>query len=188
MEVEIDLIERKQKNKSTTSALRRSGQIPCVIYSKGQIGETFSIPKVAFEEVVRRLEMGFLSTTIFNLKTAAGKKRRAIVREIQYKPTTYEVSHIDFLELIPDHKIEMKVPLTCLGEADCVGVKAGGYLRRVKESITIRCLPKDIPTHFEVDISDVDIRQAKTVADLKSVPKGIDIRLPQNQVIATVMK
>jgi len=187
MEVEIDLIERKQKNKSTTSALRRSGQIPCVIYSKGHSGEMFSISKVAFEEVVRRLEMGFLSTTIFNLKIA-GKKRRAIVREIQYKPTTYEVSHIDFLELIPDHKIELKVPLQCLGEADCVGIKAGGYLRRVKESITIRCLPKDIPTHFEINISDLDIRQAKTIADLKSVPKAIDIRLPQNQVIATVMK
>lgn len=188
MEFEIQLIERKQRSKSATSALRRDGKIPCVVYSKGQMGDMYAVAKEEIEAVFRKLEMGFLPTAVFILKNAAGKKIRAIVREVQYKPTSYEVSHIDFLELIPDHKVELKVPLRCLGEADCVGVKAGGYLRRVKDSIVVRCLPKDIPTHFEVDISDVDIRGTKSVADLKAVPKGIEIRIPQNQVIATVMK
>ena len=188
MEFELDMIERKQKSKSATSALRRSGQVPVIVYVKGQDGQMASVSRTSFEEVLRKLEMGFLATSIFVLKGANGKKVRAIIKEIQYEPVSYVVRHIDFLELAPETKIQIKVPLQCIGEQDCVGIKAGGYLRRVHDFIPVRCLPKDIPSHFEVNVSDVDIRQTKSVKDIISMPKGLDLLLGENQVIATVMK
>jgi large subunit ribosomal protein L25 len=188
MEVAIDIVERKKISKSANQALRRADQIPAVIYAKGKENQNIALQNTAMQEVLRSLEMGFLATTVFLLKDSSGKTRKAIIREIQYEPTTYKVRHIDFLELVADHVVEVKVPLQCTGEAECVGVKAGGYIRRVKEFIPVRCLPKDIPSHFEVDMKEVDMRQSRAVRDLKGVLKGVDVRLPQDQVVASIVK
>jgi len=187
MEVEVELIPRVIKSKGATKALRRQGTIPCVVYSKGTVGPNCAVSKVAIDTVLRELETGFLPTTIFILKDASGKKRRAIIKDIQYKVTTYEVEHIDFMELIDDVKIDVKVPLQCLGVIECVGIKAGGYLRQVKLHIPVRCFPKDIPSHFEVNVQDVDIRQTRRLSDVKIPARVIPLMKPED-VVVTIVK
>jgi large subunit ribosomal protein L25 len=187
MEVEMELFARDVKSKGQTKALRREGKIPCVVYSKGSVGENYTVASEAIEKVLRELEFGFLPTTVFVLKDKAGKKRKAIIKDIQYKVTSYDVLHIDFLELIADQPVNLKVPLQCLGTADCVGIKAGGFLRQVKIHIPVRCLPKNIPSHFEVDVKDVDIRQVKRVSDIR-MPKDVVPLVKQQDVVATVVK
>lgn len=187
MEVEVEVFARNAKNKGEAKEHRREGNVPCVIYSSGTVGQNGFIKKEAIETVIRNLEFGFLPTTVFILKDASGKKRKAIIKDIQYKVTTYAILHVDFLELIEDRKVNVKVPLQCLGTVDCVGVKAGGFLRQVLLHVPVRCLPKDIPTHFEVDVKDVDIRHTKRVADI-AIPKGVVPLVKATDVVATVVK
>lgn len=187
MEVEVELFERKAQSKGEAKKLRREEKIPVVVYSKGKDGQSAAITKESIDTVLRNLETGYLPTTIFILKDAKGKKRKAIVKDIQYKVTTYDVLHIDFLELTDDHPVEIKVPLECLGTMECVGVKAGGYLRQLSRHIKVRCLPRYIPSHFEIDVRDLDIRDVKKVSDIQ-FPKQILPLAPLNEVIATIAK
>ena len=95
-----------------------------------------------FEAVLRKLPKGYLPTTIFELDME-GKTKKAIVKDIQYHPTTYRILHLDFLILEPKITVDVKVPINCIGEADCVGVKLGGFVRPVKRHVEVRCLPDD---------------------------------------------
>ena len=54
-----------------------------------------------------------------------------------------------------------------MSQADCVGVKLGGFIRLVKRHVRVRCLTDDIPTDFKVDIKDLEIGQSKRVADIQ---------------------
>src|SRR5438445_8839691 len=100
MEVEIEMFPRNAKNQGETKVLRREGKIPCVLYSKGAVGENGFVNKEAIDTVLRELEFGFLPTTVFSIKNKSGKNCKAIIKDITYKVTTYEVLHIDFMELI----------------------------------------------------------------------------------------
>ncbi len=71
-----------------------------------------------------------MPTTVFTLSDGK-KERRAIIKDIQYHLTTYHVSHIDFEELVDNVPVSVKVPVNCIGVADCMGIKFGGFLRQV---------------------------------------------------------
>lgn len=187
MEVEVEFFPRNAKNRGETKVLRREGKVPCVVYSKGAIGENGFVTKEAIDTVLRELEAGFLPTTVFSIKDKSGKTRKAIIKDIDYKVTTYEVQHIDFLELVADREISLKVPVRCLGVIECVGVKAGGFLRQIKQHIEVRCLPKNIPSHFEIDVKDLDIRQVKRLRDIKFPAKVLPL-VKEDDVVVTVVK
>jgi large subunit ribosomal protein L25 len=187
MDVEIEFFPRKAQNRGETKALRRDGKVPCVLYSKGQIGQNGYVTKEAIDTVLREVETGFLPTTTFSIKDANGKKTRGIIKSIDYAVTTYDVLHIDFLELADDQMIDVKVPVVCTSQAECVGVKAGGFLRQTKQHIEVRCLPRNMPKFFEVDVKDVDIRQVKRVSDI-NIPKDVRPLIKPQDVVVTVVK
>lgn len=187
MEVEIQISERSAKTKGEAKRLRRDKQIPVCIYSKAGTSNNASIPTVEFEGVLRNLQPGFLPTTVFKLKDSKGKLRTAICKDIQYKPTTYEVLHLDFLELHDNIEVDVKVPIELLGQTDCVGVKAGGFLRALMRHLKVRCKPSKIPTHFEIDIKDLGLNQNKRVSDLV-VPSGVEPLSKPDDIVVSVLK
>ncbi|MCE5294642.1 MAG: 50S ribosomal protein L25/general stress protein Ctc [Chlamydiales bacterium] len=187
MDKEIHITERKAKTKGEAKELRREKQIPVCIYSKGNVADTASVGQVDFETVLREVESGFLSTTIFALKTANGKTRRAVIKDIQYKPTTYQVLHLDFQELHEDSPIDIKVPVKCLNALDCSGVKLGGYLRSLMRHVKVRCLPRNIPNHFEIDVKELNLNQNRRVSDLV-IPKDVRPLVKSHEIVVAVMK
>lgn len=186
-EVELNIFQRSAASKGETKRLRRSGHIPFVMYAKGKETETGYINKVQFEAIIRNLRPGFLPTTIVSLKEENGKKRKAIVRDIQYKVTNYDVLHLDFQILDELEKVYVKVPVECLNIIDCEGIKLGGFLQYVARHVEVSCLPKDIPTHFELDVKELGIRQTKRVKDI-SIPNGVKPVLSPDDVVVTVVK
>ncbi len=185
--ITLNAIRREGKVKSEINQLRRKGFIPFVLYSKDAATEIGAVPSSEMEAAMRSLRPGFLPTTVFTLKTASGKERKVIVKEIQYKPTSYEVIHLDFLELVDGNKVEVKVPVEFLNSVDCIGVKLGGLLRHVLRHIKVSCLPKDIPSHFEIDIKDLDVHQSRKVKDVV-VPQGVKFLANENDVVVAIVK
>ena len=186
MQVELDIFERAKTSKNDAKQLRRAGNIPVVIYSKGQAAKAAHVKKEAIDAVLRTVEDGFLPTTIFLLKDASGKVSKALVKDIQYHVTTYAVLHLDFIELQQDHIIEVKVPIQCVGAVDCVGVKGGGYLRQTMRHLLVRCLPDYIPYRFELDVKELDLRQARRVADLQLPAHVMTLVKPQDVIVSVV--
>ena len=184
--MKLTVSERTGNKKSELKQLRHSGEIPAVLYSKRCLCEKISVKKAEFEAMLRKLPKGYLPTVIFELEKG-GEIHRAVVKEIQYHPTTYQVFHLDFLVLEPKLAVEVKVPIHWIGEADCVGVKLGGFVRPVKRHVKVRCLPEAIPKDFKVDIQSLEIGQAKRVSDIQ-VSENVRLLAKPKEILVTIAK
>lgn len=151
--------------------LRREGSIPGILYGQGQTPIPIYAKADELRMILRNLRPGLLATTVFEL-VEGSKKHRAIVKDVQYHVATYEVEHIDFALVSEDKLVEVNAPIRLVGAADCVGVKLGGFLRQVIRTLKVSCLPKDIPQEFTIDVSNLNIGQKKTLADI-AIPSNI---------------
>jgi large subunit ribosomal protein L25 len=177
---------RAKTKKSDTKQNRREGKIPAILYSAGQPNLLLTLSRDEVGAILRQMKPGHLGTTVFHLKLD-GKERRAIIKDIQYQLTTYEVSHIDFEELFDDTTVSVKVPIQCIGVADCVGVKLGGFLRQVIRHVKVECLPKHIPSEFLIDVQDLGIKQSKRLSDV-AIPQGVKPLAKLDEVLVIVSK
>jgi large subunit ribosomal protein L25 len=185
--MKLKTITRAGKSKSEVNRLRREGMIPAVLYVRGKEGETLAIKNSEFSSYLRQVKSGHLPTTVFTLVDEKGVERRVLVKDIQYAVTTYQLTHLDFEELLDDHKINVKIPIECVGAVDCVGIKLGGVLRQVIRHVRVRCLPKDIPLFFELDIKELGIKQSKRLKDM-SIPNTVRPLTAMDEVVAVIVK
>lgn len=177
---------RVSEKKKDIKDIRREGNVPAIIYSSKSQPEKLIVTGAEFKAVLRGMKPGELPTTVFTLSDGK-KERRAIIKDIQYHLTTYNVSHIDFEELVDDVPVCVKVPVNCIGVGDCVGIKLGGFLRQVVRHVEVECLPKNIPSEFLIDIKDLGIRQSKRLKDL-AMPKGVKPLAKPEEVIVVIAK
>ncbi|MBI2742539.1 MAG: 50S ribosomal protein L25/general stress protein Ctc [Chlamydiales bacterium] len=184
--MKLTVTARAQKKKSDTKQVRREGNIPGIIYSPGKEPELIVINGIEYATLMRSVESGRLPTTIFTL-VFGKKERRAILKEVQYEITNYQVSHLDFQELHEDVLVQVKVPISITGAADCPGVKLGGFLRQVIRTVQVECLPKHIPTEFVVDVKDLGIAQSKRLSDI-NLPKHVRPLAKMDEVLAVIAK
>jgi large subunit ribosomal protein L25 len=179
--------KRAAERKSENTQLRLKGMVPAVVYHRGRAAHSIAISLNDYESIVRKVKPGRLSTTVMTLSDEEGKERKAILKEIQYHPTTYGVLHLDFEELDDGVHVSLNVPLETTGLADCVGVKQGGSLRQTLHKIRVQCLPKDIPQVFSVDVTQLEINQSVKVQDIK-VPKGVKTLVSGKEVALAIAK
>jgi large subunit ribosomal protein L25 len=184
--MKLQVKPRAANRKSEVNQLRREGNIPAVLYIKGNSGENILINGSELSTHLRHIKSGHLPTTIFTLMDESGSERRAIIKDIQYQITNYEVMHLDFEELVDDQKVSVKVPVECTGVVECVGIKLGGVLRQTRH-VKVRCFPKDIPDCFQVDIKELGLRQSKRLSDL-NIPEKVQPLMKSNEVIAIIVK
>ena len=187
MTMKLNAVKRTSLKKSDVKKIRRSGGVPGILYSRGRDAEPIFIQEAEFSTAVRTIPPGQLSTKAFTL-VFGSKERKAIVKDIHYEPTTYIVSHLDFEELLEDVPVVVRVPIACTGVAECMGVKQmGGVLRQVTRHVQIRCLPRDIPSEFSVDVADLGMRQSRRLEDL-TFPPQITPLTPLKEVLVVVAK
>lgn len=184
--MELEIKARKAEKKIENKKIRRAGGIPAIIYSQGKVGTTFEVDAVAFQKVLNQIVPGTLSTTIFTLKEGS-KTKKAIVKDIQYHRTSYNVIHLDFEELIDSVPVSLNVPIQCVGVVDCIGIKLGGNLRQVSRSLKVKALPKDIPSHIEIDITNMNVGEEKKLADI-AIPSGVRPLSDMNTLAVVIAK
>lgn len=178
--------ERLDAQGKEAKRLRRSGKIPAIIYSDGKEGRSIAVDLQEFQTALRQVKKGHLATTVFNLE-GDSKAHKAIIKDIQYHPTTYAILHLDFEELHSDVYVNVKVPIECIGIVDCQGIKLGGVLRQVIRSLKVRCLPKDMPQSFQVDIAPMGIKDSRRLKDL-SLPANVRPLADLNEVAVVIVK
>src|SRR3990172_911157 len=92
---------RDKEKKRDAKRVRRAGGIPGILYSAGKPGALITVDGRGFAAILRTIKKEHLSTTKLQLEVD-GQKREVMVKDIQYHPTTYDVIHLDFEELLPD--------------------------------------------------------------------------------------
>jgi large subunit ribosomal protein L25 len=159
----INAEERATRGKGAARQMRRDGRIPAVVYGKGREPQALSINGQEFHKILVDLK-GEIKSTVFDLQV--GKKTAtALVRELQRHPTKLSVQHVDFYEIHAGEKIHLEVPVHLTGIAD--GVRnGGGVLDQGIREILVEVLPRHIPDHFELDVTDLAVGKSLQVGDI----------------------
>ena len=150
-------------NKNAARRVRVRGKIPAVIYGAGL--ESIAV-EVDPKHITRILHSETGHNTIFDLEiTGSTAKTKAMIVDWQYEPIKSHLLHIDLKRIAMDKAMKVMVPIQLSGVA--VGVKAqGGILEHVLREVEIECLPGDIPSHLDVDISNLELHGSIHVSDL----------------------
>ncbi|WP_419949397.1 50S ribosomal protein L25/general stress protein Ctc [Candidatus Palauibacter sp.] len=146
---------RHTSGKGAARQLRRSGHLPAVVYGRREEAESLALDT---HELSRLLSRIHAATTVIDLEVDGGKPRPVLIREIQRHPYRPELLHVDFFEIRADVKIRVQVPIQLVGTAS--GVEMGGMLQQLRHDLEVECLPGEIPSGFELDVSDLDIGDA----------------------------
>ena len=149
-------------NKNAARRVRVAGKIPAVVYGAGQ--ETVAVavdPKV----ITRILHSDSGHNTIFDLNVEGSGAVKAMIVDWQHEPIKGKLLHIDLKRIAMDKAMRVSVPIQLVGVP--IGVKSGGgILEHVLREVEIECLPGDIPSHLDVDVSGLEINQSIHVSDL----------------------
>jgi large subunit ribosomal protein L25 len=153
---------REAKNKGTARRVRRAGMVPAILYGAGK--EPISI-SVNPKEIARIMTSAAGHNTIFDLNLDGGETTKAMIVDWQREPIKGAMLHVDVKRIAMDKKLTVKVPIVLKGEAYGVKTEAG-ILEQVLREIELECLPADIPSHIEVDVTELRSGQILRVKDL----------------------
>ncbi|HLB53247.1 MAG TPA: 50S ribosomal protein L25 [Chlamydiales bacterium] len=177
---------REVGKKGALNEARREGKIPAVLYGPKKENSPLYLKKEEFEAVLRKMAPNTLATTIFELDVE-GKKRKVLIKEVQYGRASYAVEHVDFFEVVENLPLQVNVPIQIAGIMDCAGVKLGGFVRQVIRHLKVSCLPKEIPQHFILDVREMQLAEVKRLSDLP-LPKGVKPLAKMNEVAVVIAK
>ena len=149
-------------NKNAARRVRVSGQIPAVVYGAGQDSVAVSVdPKV----ITRILHSESGHNSIFDLNIAGSGVAKAMIVDWQYEPIKGALLHIDLKRIAMDKAMRVSVPVQLIGVP--TGVKnQGGILEQVLREVEIECLPADIPSHLDIDVTGLEMNQSIHISDL----------------------
>jgi large subunit ribosomal protein L25 len=170
----------ESRGKNEARRVRVTGNIPAVVYGakKDSIAITVS-PK----QITKILHSDTGHNTIFDLQLNGGKEKVMIV-DWQYEPIKGHLLHIDMKRIDMAKAIRVSVPIELVGES--AGVKQqGGIMDQVLREVEIECLPTDIPSHIDVDVSQLVFGEVIRVKDL---PQGGKFKFltPEDQAVAHI--
>jgi large subunit ribosomal protein L25 len=177
----LDAQPRAAGNKNEARRVRRGGKIPAVVYGAGKNAVSVSVDP---RQVSRILHSVSGHNTIFDL-AVDGERTKAMIVDWQYEPIKGSLLHIDLKRIAMDQKLTVMVPIVLKGEA--VGVKQqGGILEQVTRELEIECLPSDIPSQIDADVSELVFGKVMRVSDLPHSEK-LRFLTDENQPVAHVI-
>ena len=160
-EVTLTAERRQTTGKGAARKLREVGTIPAVVYGRGRETESLTIQLADFEKILSYTHAG---AAVIEL-TIEDSKVRTLVRDIQRHPTKKTVTHVDFLEIHAGERIKVNVPVNLVGSPE--GVRStGGVLEQFLREIEIDVLPRHIPEHVEIDVTELGVNRSLHVRDV----------------------
>jgi len=172
---------REAGTKNHARRVRREGKIPGVVYGAGKDSLPVSVDP---RHVLRILRSDSGHNTIFDLALHDGEKTKAMIVDWQYEPIKGHLLHIDLKRIAMDRALRVNVPVVLQGVPE--GVKTeGGILEQMLREVEIECLPGDIPSHIDVDVSHLTFGKVLRVSDLPHNPK-LKFLSDANQPVAHV--
>ena len=171
---------RNERGKNASRRQRAQGLVPVTVYGGGKETRSASVVKHEFAALLR----GHGRNVIFTLNVD-GSATPVKIAEMQVDPVKGTLIHMDLMRISLTEKSKFEVTVRTVGEAD--GVKnTGGVIEVVTHSIEVRCLPRDLPSVIEVDVTPLGIGDNFKVGDLKLDSK-VEILDDPETVIATVV-
>ena len=183
METTINVQVRDGAGKGVARKTRAEKRVPGICYGNHlETPITISIDKLELGKVIRN------STSTSLLKLQSDQKivdgQMVLIKARQRDPITDEIIHVDFMAVKMDEKIKVRVPVILTGKSK--GVVEGGLLQQPNRTLNVRCLPNNIPTKIEADISGLEINDSLHVSDI-TLPEGVVVVGTVDYTLAVVV-
>lgn len=166
---------RENVGKKATLKLRRSGQVPCVLYG-GEKNVHFSAPVNEFRKLI-------YTPNVYLVNVNCGDSQyTAVLKDIQFDPVTDSLVHIDFKEVVSGKPVTIGIPVKLHGFA--AGVREGGKLVQEERYLRVKALAEHHIDEINIDVTELGLNKTIKVADVKI--EGATIVEPMNKVVAAV--
>lgn len=149
-------------NKGFARRVRMSGLIPAVVYGAGEPAVAVTVDPRLVTKILHS-ESGH--NTIFDLEITGQIGGKAMIVDWQHEPIKGKLLHVDLKRIAMNKMMRVSVPVQLIGTP--AGVKnQGGILEQVLREVELECLPNDIPSHLDVDISELGLNGVIHISDL----------------------
>ncbi|MFA6974178.1 MAG: 50S ribosomal protein L25 [Parcubacteria group bacterium] len=171
---------RAERGRKTNKG-RKEGLVPAVVYGKKVEPKSLWVNLIDLTRLLKKSG----ESVIIDLKIDGKDDRNVIIHEMQKDPVSGRHTHIDFFQVNMAEKIEAEIHLEYVGESEAIKA-LGGILVKSLDKIEVECLPADLPSHIDVDISMIKTFDDHIlVKDLK-VDSKVEIKLDPETVVALV--
>jgi large subunit ribosomal protein L25 len=175
----LKVATREVAGSRSTRRLRRTGEVPGVVYGGGQ-------DPVAFKVAERTLRHALQDAgAVIELDIEGGEGGPVVVKEVVHHPVTGLTMHLDLLRVDLSQKIQATVALELTGTEEAEGVRLGGVLEQPMRELTIEALPNDIPDAIIYDVTTMQIGDTLTL-DAITAPAKVEILDDAETVVATL--
>ena len=155
--LKIEATPRADFGKKASRAIRREGQVPCVLYGGGET-VSFSVDAKALKPLIYTPNSYIVEFDI------EGKKELAVLREAQFHPVREEILHLDFFRIADGKPVSIAIPVRLTGNAE--GVKVGGKLTLSARKLVVSALVENLPDEIVVDVTTLGVGKTIFVGDL----------------------
>ena len=181
-EIQINGQKRETTGKKASKLMRKEGLVPCNLYGEKKdekglpVALSFAAP---FTELRKAVYTPHVYVVVLNIDGAVHK---AIIKELQFHPTTEALLHADFYEVTEGKDITVGIPVKLNGLAQ--GVRDGGKLNLSIRKIDVTAPYKNIPEILEIDVTNLGLGKAIKVGELNF--EGLTLATPAQVVVCSV--
>jgi len=173
---------RTGTGKGAARQARRDGHVPGIVYGDGAQPQPININ---YNALLKRLRAGRFLSTLFNLKVDGMGDVHVVCRGVQRDVVRDLPTHVDFMRLRDDSRINLFIHVTFINHDASPGLKRGGTLTVVRADVELNVLAGDIPDHVTVDLTGKQIGDVIHINDA-ILPEGSKPTIERNFVIANV--
>jgi large subunit ribosomal protein L25 len=181
MEVTLRAETGREPGSRSSRRLRRQGMVPAVIYGKDLDPVVVAVDA---HDLYVALHTDAGVNALINLETKGSDSQLTMAREVQRHPVRGDIVHVDFVTISLTEKTQVEVSIELTGESE--GVKEGGIIETIRNSIHVEALPTDIPQSIVVDITQMEIGDTLRIADLPEI-EGVEYLGDHDDPVVTVV-
>ncbi len=172
-QVKLSARPRLESGRNSVKRVRARGSVPAVIYGNKTTPANL---EVSHRDLEVLLSHAVGENILVELEIQDGSKKTnqlSLIQEVQHHPIARDILHVDFQAVSMTEEITASVTVESVGEAD--GVKNfGGLLEQSIRSLTVRCLPQNLPEILTVDVSALKVGDSIHIRDIV-LPAGVSV-------------
>lgn len=179
MSVSLEVSKREVRPRSLRNKLRHEGKVPAIVYGYNVESTPISFDGQTFSKLLR--ENGANAVVTMDID---GNKVNTLVHKVQTNTFTNHFEHVEFLSVNMSEETEVETEIVLIGEA--AGAKSGGVLAQNLYTVLVSATPDNLPERIEVDVTNLDLGDSITVADLPENNEYKVVTNSEEQIAAVV--
>lgn len=180
--IQLNAAKREKAGKGASRAIRRTGDVPAVIYGEKQAPVMISLPE---KVIVAQMAQPGIWTRQFDINVD-GQRHHVLCQDIQKHPISNRPVHADFLRISKNAVLTLDVPVHYQNEEIAPGIKMGGVLNIVHRTIEVKCKADNMPEALVVDLTNAEMGDS-IMASAIQLPAGVELTEDEDFTIATIV-